>query len=72
MKLLETESEAPHVVEDLVRGLDPFERSVAVVMHVDVGEDDRTQLRKARVRSAFERLLGEEPEEAFHQVGHEA
>jgi hypothetical protein len=66
--LLETESEAPHAVEDLVRGLDPFERRAAVVMRVHVGEDGSAQLRNARVRSAFERLLGEEAEEAFHQV----
>ena len=68
MHLLHAKAESPQTVENLVGGFHPSERCAAVVMRVHVGEDGRTQLRKARVRSAFERLLGEEPEEAFHQV----
>jgi hypothetical protein len=64
MHLLHAKSESPHAVEDLVGGLDPFERSAAVVVRLDVGLDGRAQLRNARVRSALESLLREEPEEA--------
>jgi hypothetical protein len=66
--LLDPEAEASHAVEDLIRGFDPLERGVAVVMRVNVGEDGGAELRNARVRSAFERLISEESEEAFYQV----
>ena len=72
MDLLQAKSEAAHAVEDLVRGLNPFERCAAFVVRVDVREDGRAQLRNARVRSALERLLGQQPEEAFHQLSQEA
>ena len=72
MDLLDTEPEAPHAIEDLVRGLDPFERSAAVVMRVHVGEDGRAQLRNARVRSAFERFSVRRPKKRSTKLSHDA
>ena len=48
MHLLHAESEPPHLVEDLVGGLDPLEGDAAFVVHLDVGEDRVPQLRDAR------------------------
>src|SRR3954469_14990166 len=68
MDLLHAKAEASHAVEDLSRGLDPFERGVPLVVRVDIRQDGRAQLRNARVRSAFQGLLGEQAEEALHEV----
>src|SRR5215216_7788996 len=68
MDLLYAKAESSHAVEDLIRGLDPSEGRVAVVVRVDVREDGRSELHNARVRSAVQGLLGEQPEEALHEV----
>jgi hypothetical protein len=68
MDLLHAKTESSHAVEDLIRGLDPFEGRVALVVGVDVRQDGRAQLRNARVRSAFQRLLGKQAEEALHEI----
>src|SRR5215216_7698647 len=68
MDLLNTESESPHAVEDLVGSLDPLERSIAIVVRLDVCQDRRAQLGNARVRSAFQGFLGEEAKEALDEV----
>ena len=37
MYLLHTESESPHLVEDLLGGLDPLKGDAAFVVRLDVG-----------------------------------
>lgn len=68
MHLLGAETEAPHLVEDLVGGLGPLEGLALVVVDLDVSEDRFAQLREARVRAALERLVGEYAEEALDEV----
>ena len=53
MDLLHAKAETSHVVEDLVRGLNPLEGRAAIVVGLDVREDGRSELRKVRVRTAF-------------------
>ena len=68
MHLLHAESEPPHLVEDLVGGLDPLEGDAAFVVRLDVGEDRVPQLRDARVGPALERLRGQQSEESLDEV----
>ena len=72
MYLLRAEAKAPHLVEDLVGGLGPSKGLVALVMRVDVREDGLAELRDARVGSALEGLLRQQPKESFHQVRQDA
>src|SRR5438128_11506369 len=67
MDLLHAKAESSHAVEDLIRSLYPFERRAALVVGDDVRQDGRAQLRNARMRSTFQRLLGEQAEEALHE-----
>jgi len=41
MDLLHTKAESSHAVEDLISGLDPFERLVPLVVRIDVRQDGR-------------------------------
>ena len=68
MHLLHAESGPPHLVEDLVGGLDPLKEGPAFVVRLDVGEDRVAQLGDARVGSALERLLGQQSKESLHEV----
>ena len=68
MHLLSAKTEPPHLVEDLVGGLGPFERLALLIVRVDVREDGRAQFRDARVGSAPQSLLGEQAKEALHEV----
>src|SRR5260221_9963024 len=68
MYLLRAEAEAPHFVENLIRGLRPPKRLAVLVVRVDVAEDCLPQLREARVRASLERFLGEQPKESLHQI----
>ena len=68
MHLLSAKTKAPHLVEDLVGGLRPSEGLALLVVCLDVREDGLAQLRHARVRSPLQGLLGEQSEEALHEV----
>ena len=59
--LLDAEAKASHLLENLVGGLDPFERDAALIVGVDVRQDGRPQLRDAGVRSALQRFSVSNP-----------
>ena len=68
MYVLHAESEPAQLVEDLGGGLDPRKGDTAFVVGVDVGKDCVPQLGDARVGSALERLLGQQPKESLYEV----
>jgi hypothetical protein len=68
MDLLHAESESLHLVEDLVSGLDPLEGHATFVVCLDVRETRVPQLGDARVRSALERLRGQQSKESLDEV----
>src|SRR5215213_11026461 len=68
MHLLSAKAKPPHLIEDFVRGLGPLEGLAVLVVRIDVRKDGLAELRDARVRSALERLLGEQPKESLDEV----
>ena len=68
MDLLCAEAEAPHLLEDLIGGLRPFEGLALLIVDLDVVEDRLAKLRDAGMRAALEGLLGQQAEEPLDQV----
>jgi hypothetical protein len=53
MCLRHTESESPHLIEDLVGGLDPSEGEAAFVVGLDVGEPRRVGRREMKLKTGM-------------------